>query len=137
MDAIGYSSGLLAHLLLVRSWTLYRFQGDLDLVYYICILDSLSRCYIYICSVGPIEDCCVMLLLRFPPARKCLVGTFESFLCGFGEFCSNLHRSDSGGVTNSLSLMKLNSFNSFIIVKIPTPLCLFQPLKFAYAFSIL
>ena len=53
-------------------------------VYYICILDSLSRCCIYICSVGPIEDCCVMLLLRFPPARKCLVGTFESFLCGFG-----------------------------------------------------
>src|SRR4051812_38343263 len=27
-----------------------------------------------------------MLLLRFPPARKCLVGTFESFLCGFGGF---------------------------------------------------
>src|SRR3954465_2123246 len=40
-----------------------------------------------------------MLLLRFPPARKCLVGTFESFLCGIGEFCSNLHRSDSEGVT--------------------------------------
>src|SRR4051812_29296474 len=40
-----------------------------------------------------------MLLLRFPPARKCPVGTFESFLCGFGEFCSNLHRSDSEGVT--------------------------------------
>src|SRR3954469_5179014 len=40
-----------------------------------------------------------MLLLRFPPARKCLVGTFESFLCGFGEFCPNLHRSDSEGVT--------------------------------------
>src|SRR3954469_13653906 len=53
-------------------------------VLYICILDSLSRCCIYICSVGPIEDCCVMLLLRFPPVRKCLVGTFESFLCGFG-----------------------------------------------------
>src|SRR3954468_8579960 len=52
-------------------------------VLYICILDSLSRRYIYICSMGPIEDCCVMLLLRFPPARKCLVGTFESFLCGF------------------------------------------------------
>src|SRR4051812_16792588 len=68
-------------------------------VYYICILDSLSRLCIYICSVGPIEDCCVMLLLRFPPARKCLVGTFESFLYGFGEFCSNLHRSDSEGVT--------------------------------------
>src|SRR4051812_41013066 len=68
-------------------------------VLYICILDSSSRCYIYICSVGPIEDCCVMLLLRFPPARKCLVGTFESFLCGFGEFCSNLHRYDSEGVT--------------------------------------
>src|SRR3954467_10698884 len=49
--------------------------------------------------MGPIEDCCVMLLLRFPPARKCLVGTFESFLCGFGEFCSNLHRSDSEGAT--------------------------------------
>src|SRR3954462_14975393 len=42
-----------------------------------------------------------MLLLRFPPARKCLVGTFESFLCGFGEFCSNLYRSDSEGVTPS------------------------------------
>src|SRR3954462_3549395 len=56
---------------------------------------------LYICSVGRIEDCCVMLLLRFPPARKCLVGTFESFLCGFGEFCSNLHRSDSEGVTES------------------------------------
>src|SRR3954467_7895484 len=68
-------------------------------VLYICILDSWSRCYIYICSVGPIEDCCVMLLLRFPPARKCLVGTFESFLCGFGEFCSTLHRPDSEGVT--------------------------------------
>src|SRR3954469_5855882 len=40
-----------------------------------------------------------MLLLCFPPARKCLVGTFESFLCGFGEFCPNLHRSDSEGVT--------------------------------------
>ena len=52
---------------------------------YICILDSWSR-VVYICSVGPIEDCCVMLLLRFPPARKCLVGTFESFLCGFGGF---------------------------------------------------
>src|SRR3954465_9897044 len=59
----------------------------------------MESCCIYICSVGPIEDCCVMLLLRFPPARKCLVGTFESFLCGFGEFCSNLHRSDSEGVT--------------------------------------
>src|SRR3954463_8354352 len=55
---------------------------------------------LYICSVGPIEDCRVMILLRFPPARKCLVGTFESFLCGFGEFCSNLHRSDSEGVTD-------------------------------------
>ena len=55
-------------------------------VYYICILDSLSRCCISTCSVGPIEDCCVMLLLCFPPARKCLVGTFESFLCGFGGF---------------------------------------------------
>src|SRR3954462_5049366 len=55
-------------------------------VHYICILDSWSRRYIYICSVGPIEDYCVMLLLRFPPARKCLVGTFESFLCGFGGF---------------------------------------------------
>src|SRR3954466_3552986 len=44
----------------------------------------MESCCIYICSVGPIEDCCVMLLLRFPPARKCLVGTFESFLCGFG-----------------------------------------------------
>src|SRR3954469_8908314 len=52
-----------------------------------------------ICSVGPIEDCCVMLLLRFPPARKCLVGTFESFLCGFGGFRQNLHRADSEGVT--------------------------------------
>src|SRR4051812_10238649 len=59
----------------------------------------MESCCIYICSVGPIEDCCVMLLLRFPPARKCLVGTFESFLCGFGELCSNLHRSDSEGVT--------------------------------------
>src|SRR4051812_10057960 len=59
----------------------------------------MESCCIYICSVGPIEDCCVMLLLRFPPARKCLVGTFESFLCGFGEFFSNLHRSDSEGVT--------------------------------------
>ena len=52
-------------------------------VLYICILDSSRRCCIYICSVGSIEDCCVMLLLRIPPARKCLVGTFESFLCGF------------------------------------------------------
>src|SRR3954462_6396757 len=34
MDAIGYSSGLLAPFHLVRSRTLYHFQGDLDL----CIL---------------------------------------------------------------------------------------------------
>src|SRR3954468_11482330 len=83
MDAIGYSSGLLAPLHLVRSRTLYHFKVIWIFVYYICILDSLSRCCIYFCSVGPIEDCCVMLLLCFPPARKCLVGTFESFLCGF------------------------------------------------------
>ena len=68
-------------------------------VLYICIFDSLSRGCIYICSVGPIEDCCVMLLLRFPPARKCPVGTFESFLCGFGGKRWNLHRADSEGVT--------------------------------------
>src|SRR4051812_28390878 len=60
----------------------------------------MESCCIYICSVGPIEDCCVMLLLRFPPARKCLVGTFESFLCGLGGFRCNLHRADSEGVTN-------------------------------------
>ena len=40
-----------------------------------------------------------MLLLRFPPARKCLVGTFESFLCGFGGFRSNLYRVYYVGVT--------------------------------------
>jgi hypothetical protein len=52
-------------------------------VLYICILDSWSR-VVYICSVGSIVDYCVMVLLRFSPARKCLVGTFVSFLCGFG-----------------------------------------------------
>src|SRR4051812_16189784 len=46
----------------------------------------MESCCICISSVGPIEDCCVMLLLRFPPARKCLVGTFESFLCGLAGF---------------------------------------------------
>src|SRR3954469_9620308 len=45
-----------------------------------------------------------MLLLRFPPARKCLVGTFESFLCGFGGFRRNLHRADSEGVTENYNL---------------------------------
>ncbi len=40
-----------------------------------------------------------MILLRFPPARKCLVGTFESFLCGFGGIRYDLHRADSEGVT--------------------------------------
>src|SRR4051812_7963581 len=59
-------------------------------IYYICILDSLSRCCIHICSVGPIEDCCVMLLLRFPPARKCLVAPLNRFyagLAGSAETC--------------------------------------------------
>src|SRR3954462_14972440 len=85
MDAIGYSSGLLAPFASLAGHSII-FKVIWILVYYICILDSLGRCCIYICSVGPIEDCCVMLLLRFPPARKCLVGTFESFLCGFGGF---------------------------------------------------
>src|SRR5215216_8035817 len=38
---------------------------------------------------------------------------------------------------SSSSPMNLNSFNSFIMVKIPTPLCLLQLLKFACSFSIL
>src|SRR3954462_15708264 len=70
----------------------------------------MESCCIYICSVGPIEECCVMLLLRFPPARKCLVGTFESFLCGFGGFRQNLHRADSEGVTNSISLLSYRAY---------------------------
>src|SRR3954466_9432719 len=52
------------------------------ILYIISVFLTHGVAVIYICSVGPIEDCCVMLLLRFPPARKCLVGTFESFLCG-------------------------------------------------------
>ena len=57
-----------------------------------------SLLYIYV-SVGSIVDYCVMILLRSPPARKCLVGTSESFLSGFGGNRSDLHRADSEGVT--------------------------------------
>ena len=60
------------------------FKVNWIFVLYICILDSMSLCCIYICVVGSIMNYCVMVLLRFPPARKCLVGVLESFLCGFG-----------------------------------------------------
>src|SRR4051812_15389250 len=82
-----------------RHWLFFRALSS------ICILSVLGRCIVfkviwifvlyivflthgvvvvYSRFVGSIVDYCVMVLLRFPPPRKCLVGTFESFLCGFG-----------------------------------------------------
>ena len=60
------------------------------ILYWISVFLTLWVVVVYICSVGSIVDYCVMILLRFPPARKCLVGTFESFLCGFGGFSLKL-----------------------------------------------
>src|SRR3954471_16052405 len=50
----------------------------------------MESCCIYICSVGPIEDCCVMLLPRFHPHASAWWAPSNRFyagLAGFAETC--------------------------------------------------
>ena len=99
MDAIGYSSGLLAPFTSYPYLDVVSFSRWFGSLYCISVFLTHGVIVVYICSVGSIVDYCVMTFLRFPPALKCLVGTFESFLCGFGGNRWNLHRVDSEGVT--------------------------------------
>src|SRR3954471_9302444 len=50
----------------------------------------MESCCIYICSVGPIEDCCVMLLPRFHPHASAWWAPSNRFyagMAGFSETC--------------------------------------------------
>ena len=84
MEAIGYSSGLLAPFASYPYSNVVSFLGWFGSLYCISVFLTHGVIVVYICSMGSIVDYCVMLLLRFPPAHKCLVGIFESFLCRFG-----------------------------------------------------
>src|SRR3954471_17034413 len=50
----------------------------------------MESCCLYICSVGPIEDCCVMLLPRFHPHESAWwapLNRFYAGLAGFARTC--------------------------------------------------
>src|SRR3954466_8668645 len=46
----------------------------------------MESCCIYICSVGPIEDCCVMLLLRLHPHASAWWAPSNRFYAGLASF---------------------------------------------------
>ena len=92
-DAIWLSSGLLVQFVFLSVLGYYFASAMIWIfvLYTICILGSLeSLLYIYV-LLGSIVNYCNVTTYQFHPHRVyvstctlCLVGVFESFLCGFG-----------------------------------------------------